>query len=426
MKKNILFIFFALVYALNVYSQNSISGVEKLKEKAPKVFIDCRRCDINYIRDEITFVNYVRDKFEADIYVLITEEQTGGEGQKYTLTFMGQNEFSNIEHTLTYVSYKTNTWDETRRGLVETLKRGLFPFMLKTPLNEYFSINFRRKLQPTAVKDKWNFWVFSLSLDGDIDGEKYRSSRSIELNFSANRVTPELKIRMGISGEFDEREFKYEDETIISTYKDFNFSALGVKSIGEHWSIGGWFEISSSTYSNLKALYTIAPAIEFNLFPYEISTRRQLRFLYKIGYNFANYLEETIYFKTSETLFSESLSIIAEVREPWGSVSASIEGSHYFHDFSKNRLTFWGFLSFRIFKGLSIYVRGRYERIRDQLSLPIEEATLEEILLRRRELETGYEYSLSIGINFTFGSIFTNVVNPRFGEIRRHGWRRWR
>ena len=339
---------------------------------------------------------------------------------------MGQNEFSNIEHTLTYVSYKTNTWDETRRGLVETLKRGLFPFMLKTPLNEYFSINFRRKLQPTAVKDKWNFWVFSLSLDGDIDGEKYRSSRSIELNFSANRVTPELKIRMGISGEFDEREFKYEDETIISTYKDFNFSALGVKSIGEHWSIGGWFEISSSTYSNLKALYTIAPAIEFNLFPYEISTRRQLRFLYKIGYNFANYLEETIYFKTSETLFSESLSIIAEVREPWGSVSASIEGSHYFHDFSKNRLTFWGFLSFRIFKGLSIYVRGRYERIRDQLSLPIEEATLEEILLRRRELETGYEYSLSIGINFTFGSIFTNVVNPRFGEIRRHGWRRWR
>ena len=426
MKKNILFIFFALVYALNVYSQNSISGVEKLKEKAPKVFIDCRRCDINYIRDEITFVNYVRDKFEADIYVLITEEQTGGEGQKYTLTFMGQNEFSNIEHTLTYVSYKTNTWDETRRGLVETLKRGLFPFMLKTPLNEYFSINFRRKLQPTAVKDKWNFWVFSLSLDGDIDGEKYRSSRSIELNFSANRVTPDLKIRMGISGEFDEREFKYEDETIISTYKDFNFSALGVKSIGEHWSIGGWFEISSSTYSNLKALYTIAPAIEFNLFPYEISTRRQLRFLYKIGYNFANYLEETIYFKTSETLFSESLSIIAEVREPWGSVSASIEGSHYFHDFSKNRLTFWGFLSFRIFKGLSIYVRGRYERIRDQLSLPIEEATLEEILLRRRELETGYEYSLSIGINFTFGSIFTNVVNPRFGEIRRHGWRRWR
>ena len=425
MKKNILFIFFALVYALNVYSQNSISGVEKLKEKAPKVFIDCRRCDINYIRDEITFVNYVRDKFEADIYVLITEEQTGGGGQKYTLTFMGQNEFSNIEHTLTYISYKTNTWDETRRGLVETLKRGLFPFMLKTPLNEYFSINFRRKLQPTAVKDKWNFWVFSLSLDGDIDGEKYRSSRSIELNFSANRVTPDLKIRMGISGEFDEREFKYEDETIISTYKDFNFSALGVKSIGEHWSIGGWLEISSSTYSNLKALYTIAPAIEFNLFPYEISTRRQLRFLYKIGYNFANYLEETIYFKTSETLFSESLSIIAEVREPWGSVSASIEGSHYFHDFSKNRLTFWGFLSFRIFKGLSIYVRGRYERIRDQLSLPIEEATLEEILLRRRELETGYEYSLSIGINFTFGSIFTNVVNPRFGEIRRHG-RRWR
>ncbi|MCP2604428.1 hypothetical protein NLC26_02985, partial [Candidatus Aminicenantes bacterium AC-708-M15] len=75
---------------------------------------------------------------------------------------------------------------------------------MKTPLSKYFSIDFQEKLQPTAVEDKWDFWVFSLSIGGNINGEKYRSSRSIDMNFSANRVTPELKIRMGISGNFDE------------------------------------------------------------------------------------------------------------------------------------------------------------------------------------------------------------------------------
>ena len=404
-----------LIYSPTFYSKNLDLDSDRIKAQAPKVFIDCRRCDRDFIRTEITFVNYVRDKFEADIYILITDERTGGGGRKYTLTFIGQNEFSGMEYTLVYVSYKTDTWDETRKGLVETLKRGLFPFLLRTPLEKYFSINFQRQLEPTAVEDKWNFWVFSLSIGGDMSGEKYRSSRSVDMNFSANRVTPELKIRMGISGNFDEKKFKYENETIISTYKNINFSSLIVKSIGEHWSIGGWFGIYSSTYNNLKSFYTLAPAIEYNFFPYSISTRRQLRCLYRVGINFANYFEETIYYKTSEKLYNESLSIIMEIKEPWGNVSASLQGSHYFHDFGKNRLTFWSHFSFRIFKGLSIYLRGRYQRIRDQLYLPKGEATLEEVLLRRRELETEYEYSLSVGISYTFGSVFSNVVNPRFG-----------
>jgi hypothetical protein len=51
------------------------------------------------------------------------------------------------------------------------------------------------------------------------------------------------------------------------------------------------------------------------------------------------------------------------------------------------------------------------------------EATLEEILLRRKELATEYEYSISVGLSFTFGSIYSNVVNPRFGG---GGWRRFR
>ena len=40
-------------------------NVEELKKQAPKVYIDCRRCDMNYIKTEIPFVNYVRDRKEG-------------------------------------------------------------------------------------------------------------------------------------------------------------------------------------------------------------------------------------------------------------------------------------------------------------------------------------------------------------------------
>lgn len=51
-------------------------GIEDLKRTAPKVFIDCEDCDLDYIRTEITFVNYVRDRKEAQVHVLITTLRT--------------------------------------------------------------------------------------------------------------------------------------------------------------------------------------------------------------------------------------------------------------------------------------------------------------------------------------------------------------
>ena len=57
-------------------------------------------------------------------------------------------------------------------------------------------------------------------------------------------------------------------------------------------------------------------------------------------------------------------------------------------------------------------------RIRDQLSIPARGATDEEVLLRLRRLQSGYEYSLSVSLTYTFGSIFSSIVNPRFGQMK--------
>ena len=37
-----------------------------------------------------------------------------------------------------------------------------------------------------------------------------------------------------------------------------------------------------------------------------------------------------------------------------------------------------------------------------------------DVLLRRRALLTGFQYFTHFGVSYTFGSIYNNVVNPRF------------
>jgi hypothetical protein len=300
--------------------------------------------------------------------------------------------------------------------LARVLKMGLAPYLTKSPVGDYISVLFEESLKPTSVEDRWNFWVFNIGLNGSFGGEESRNSISLRGNFSASRVTPEFKIRMGVSASFDESNFRIEDED-ISSYSDIkNFSSLFAKSISDHWSVGAWISASSSTYNNIEFALSPVPAIEYNFFPYSQSTRRQLRFLYRVGYSFITYREETIYNKTSERLLNETLSIIFELKEPWGNANTSLTGSHYFHDINRNRLEIQSDLSLRLFRGLSLGVHGGFSAIHDQLSLPKKGASLQEILLRRKELATDFSYWGSIGFSYTFGSIYSNVVNPRFGR----------
>ena len=95
--------------------------------------------------------------------------------------------------------------------------------------------------------------------------------------------------------------------------------------------------------------------------------------------------------------------------------SVRSRGSQFLSDLSKNQISLFGITRVRLFRGLSFNFFGSVSRVRDQLFLPKGAASDEEILLRRRQLETSYTYRLSGGFTYRFGSIFNNVVNPRFG-----------
>jgi len=392
----------------------SQADIEALKKTAPRVFIDCDYCDIEYIKTEITYVNYVRDRKEAQVHVLITVQSTGAGGVEYTMHFSGQQEFVGMDDVLKFVSNQTQTSDEIRQGQVRVLKMGLMRYVAKTPIAEKVAIVFQAKVKPTDVVDKWNFWVFSLSARTSLSGEKSTGYNYFSGSASANRVTPEWKIRTSAYVSRSEDSFTYDNQTISSSSKSKSFSGLVAKSLGEHWSLGAFLSVAASTYSNIKLSVQPAPAIEYDVFPYSQSTRRQFCFLYRLNYQTVKYNEETIYGKRSETLWNESLSISFSLKEKWGSISAGLEGAHYFHDLDKNHVVFAGEISLRLLKGLSFEAYGSYSMIHDQLSLPKGGATIEQILLRRTVLETNYSYYLGVGLSFTFGSIYSNVVNPRF------------
>jgi hypothetical protein len=379
------------------------------------VFLDWPGADIAYFRAEIPFAELVASLEEAQVEVRVVPSEESGE-KTFTIEFIGQKDFNGDNNTMSYRAKSGEKPEETRVEVARLLKIGLVRYAAKTPAARDLSIDFRDQVKPTSVIDKWDFWVFNLGADMFSAGETQYSDSMYSGSLSVNRVTPALKIRTSVYGNFMRQRFNLEDVVYRSRTHGYGFEGLIVKSLDDHWSVGAYLSATSSTYSNIKFSLSPAPAIEYNLFPYSESTKRQLRFLYRLGYSHAKYREVTVYDRLSQGLVREALSATLELKRPWGTVEMSLEGSHYFFKPFKYRVELSGEVSFRVWKGLSFEIGGSFAKIHDQVTLPKGAATPEEILLMIRELETDYSYYFSVGLNFRFGSLKSNVVNPRFGS----------
>ncbi len=400
-------------------AEETVVDSTQFQEKALKLYLDLDRSfqrQISHVKTEIPYVNYVRDRKDAQVYLMLTTQKTGSDGTEYTLTFIGQQQFVNKNDTLKYVSRQSDSEEVTREGVIGVIKMGLMRYVARTPFGRNIAIRYLMSIDPVDVVDKWKQWVFNVSTNFDLGGESSRDNYNIRGSFDADRVTPESKVSLHLDGSYRETNYSSESYSYKNITRSQTFRSLYVKSLGDHWSIGAFGSANSSTYSNTDISLTGAPAIEYDVFPYSMSTRREFRFLYRLNCQYIEYLAETIYFKTKEMLFEENLTATFEIKERWGSVQSTLEGSHYFHDFSKNQLRFSANLNLRLFKGLSIDLRGSYSIIHDQLSLEKGELSEEDILLRRKQQATSYRYSFDIGFRYQFGSIYSNVVNPRFGS----------
>jgi len=399
-----------------ILPQHIAIAINVQKSDAPLVYIDCEWCDMDFIKTEIPFVNYVIDRTDADIYILITTQVTAGGGMEWTINFIGQHNYQNMNDTLIFTSNRLDTEDLIRRGIVRRLKLGLARYLAKTSLADDITISLVKQPVPKVTADRWNNWVFTIDIRSYLNGEQSKNFNSIYSSFSANRTTKDWKTNLSAYYNYHKSSFKMDDTIISSDSKSYGLSGAISKGINDHWSIGNWVAGYSSTYNNKKIGFTIWPSVEYNIFPYSQSTSKEFRTSYRAGYAYHQYYEETIYDKLEEILFYEAMSVTLDTKQRWGSISTTLEGFHYFHDFSKNRLSLFSNLSLPIVRGLSLSLFGQIRMLHDQISLRKKGLTPEEVLLQIKQQATQYDYFISIGLSYSFGSLFSNVVNPRFGE----------
>ena len=397
---------------INCKSQEAAVQSDTLRKDALNVFME----STDYIRKEIPYVNYVRDIRDAGVYIISTSQRTGSGGYEYTYFLVGQHEFEGMRDTISFVTTPDETTEGYRQKMVRTLKMGLMRYVARTSLAQYMNISFSQPLSETVTGDRWKSWVFKGSLSSYLNGEKTYKYYYLTGNLAAAKITEKWKIDINARYNTNASEYIIDGSTVTSKSKTKYVTGLVVRSISDHWSYGGSTTVGSSSYSNKKLYYNLMPGIEYDLFPYSESTRRQMRVLYSAGISLVEYADTTIYDKIRENLFLHTLSASYEVIQKWGSIDFTLTYNNYLHDWSKNNLSFNGYFNFRIAKGLSLNFGGGASLIHDQINLVKQDLTYDEILLQRKEIATQYEYYLNFGLSYTFGSIYNNVVNPRFGN----------
>lgn len=392
-----------------------------------KVFIDCQTgCDMTFIRSEINVVDFLLDRVAADVHVLITEQDTGGGGEQFQLIFFGQHLFGDINDTLRFINEPNNTDFEERRLLLKYLKLGLVPYIARTKAASDVDIRMKTDKPPdtaaaaaTATRDPWNYWVFTAGTFGSLSVDAVYTESSVSGNLSARRITDKSKFGIELNGGKRKSKFEYQDDNdstqiIVIRNNNFNFSQYLVKSLTDHWSWGYETEASRNTFSNNKFRILLRTGMEYNIFPYSLVNTKSLTLSYILDVRHNQYIDTTLYERTKENLWGHALRAKLSVNQKWGTVEIGTEYHNYFHNWKYLNLEANLELEIRVTGGLSFSVYSSGSLIRDQLFLPKQGATAQEVLTRRRQLASGYNFFTHFGISYRFGSKLNNFVNPRF------------
>jgi hypothetical protein len=385
---------------------------------ALKVFLDCTECDIDYQRQNVIFVDYVRDRALADLHVLVTTQDTGGGGTLWVIKFIGLGHLENQDRTFTFATAQRATQDNRRKEFARVFRIGLAGYAASSSIAPQLDVAWRRPAgaSATAETDPWNFWTFRISANGNLAGEQSSTTQSYRVSFSSSRTTQNWKINVSANGNADKRVFTVGDDRRIESRRDsWTLGGLVVRSVGGKAGAGFVASMARSSVTNIDRSTKVAAGVEYDFFPYSESDRHSLTVQYTVGTNDYEYGEVTIFNKLRETVPTHGLNVSLGLRAQWGSLGSYSSVSQHLNRHDQYRASVSGSTEVNLFKGLSFNVLARYDKINDQISLRKGSASTEEILLRQRQLGTDYSYSFAVGVSYRFGSIFNTVVNPRFG-----------
>ncbi len=408
-----------LLLSLSTLLSNAVVEAQSSERPSiPNVYLDCQRCDFNYIRTNIEFVNYVRDQDDADVYLRITDSRTAG-GREYTLHFRGIEPFSDRSDTLTYRTRDTDSSDEERAGLVRYIKVGLVPFASRTNAIENLNVFYDppEVLDEPEIEDPWNNWVFDVNMRSNISGEESELNIGLYTGLSAERITHRWKIRTRARAELRRRNLELTDRTLKINRDWGEYWGMAAYSINDHFSVGLFSRVNFSRTGNIALNAELAPAIEYNFFPYGEYQERRFLISYSITPAHRRYYETTVFLQDTENIIQQELSTRLRFDQPWGRIDIRVSGSNFFHSRDIYRINFNPSFDIRVVRGLSVSISGRYRIINDQLAIPLPDDVDPDdpiSIIEGTERPTSYDYRISFGFSYTFGSRYSNVVNPRF------------
>jgi hypothetical protein len=410
-----------LICCTSVFSQ------EAEKSKRIKLFLDCITvlCDGTYIRTEINLVDFVFDRLAADVHVLTTAQPLGNGGRKYQMIFYGQNAFSKLLDTLRFDMPPMATEFEIREKLLTYLKLGLVPYITKSDMVQHITLTMKRDEadhnRVVEEKDKWNYWVFRLGANGSIRADQNYVSTNLNTNFSINRTTEKTRVEFRFSAGKDKTVYKFENDegeeeqfTVDNT--KYNIRHLMVWSLTDHWSYGYYLFHRNNTFSNYQNSVRFLPGMEYNIFPYKDVNTKYFAIGYGLEVTHNNYYQETIYNQMKETLLGHSARVVSSVNQKWGIIRGSLYYNNFFHDWKLYSLELNLDVDVRLTGNLNLWFYMFGGLTRNQIFILKGTTKPEEVLTRRRQLASGYDFGMWFGINYRFGSMLNNFVNPRFSD----------
>ena len=400
-----------LLYTSVILSQSTV----------PQVFIDCqgRECHDFYLKQEVTYINYVRDRQVADAYVLVTDQFASAGSREVQMVFVFKPEINLPNDTLIYYR-EANISDLDRQDqFVDNFNKGILPYLLKTDLAKSISYQVdsdsTQDLSLTPLNDPWNYWSFDVGLNLNVSGETSFNEQEYFGRVTASRITAESKTFLRTWYNYEQAEFILSDGDIVtSENRRLGLFAQHVWSINDHWSYGGRFFSGSSTFGNVDFESSARAAIEYNIYPYSENSTRRFTLRYAAGIEYNDYTEITVFDRLSESRGQQGVDVEFNQIQKWGSLAFDIEFDQYLHDLSLYSISFNPNIELNVVKGLSLEFGGFVSFVGDRINIAKGDVSAQDIILQNRQLDTSYSYFSYFGFNYRFGSQNNTIVNPRF------------
>lgn len=395
-----------------------------------KIFLDCRmRCDFNYIRSEINIVDYLIDQNEADVHVLVNSQTTGGGGVRMTITFYGQHRFSAMRDTLSYSYPPNQAAIQTRDLMLQYLKLGLAPYLAKSamasqiemvtkvPEEELLLMN---SVEQTPT-DPWKYWTQIFGVNGNLRLDQLYQNLRASGYIQSTKMTEDLKIRFRVSAGKEVSTYKYDSDsgtvkTIVDN-SDFNARHFIARGINNNWTYGYETSFTNSTFANLKGSLYFSTGLERSLFPYSRFNNKFIALRYGLDVRDNHYYDTTIFNQKKEILFGQKMILSLKYNQRWGYVEGGVRYRNYFHDWDLYNVSINSAVNIRLTGALSINVDLYGALVHDQVNLAQGEASKDDVLTRKRQMGSAYNFSTWFGVNYRFGSSVNNFVNPRFEGV---------